>query len=651
MSSNTQYKAVDNTPAGRQEISEERKTSWGYRLRLMGALAIPVFLETLDYTVVATAQPHIASAFNRLDLQSWIGTAYLLTSAVFLPIFASLSDIFGRHWAMQISLIFFMIGSALSTGAQNMPMMLAGRGIAGIGAAGLLTCVRIMLADSRSLSENTFQVSVLMLLYTVGYSVGPVIGGLLTSVSFRWVFAINLPAAALSMVLTFVLLRGHVKGPQPSSRQRQRQLLYPATSHSLQSYGEKFLCLDFIGATLFIGGGILLLLALTWGSTVAWDSARVIVTFIIGGLLIFACIGWELLLEHYDDPERTKAIPGSRSDGSGLGVFEAEPMLPIEVFKSIDVTICQLAAFTSGMVMLVAFYFVAIFFTIVEGKSATNAGVQLIYFAPGAGGGVFLSQFLIRLTRQPKHAIILGTFITTIALGLISRAIQINQHGQLNGFMAMAGAGVGLTFGPIGIHARFSLPSNRVAVVEALNLFFRTLGGTVGLAQCAAVLNSRVSSRLASLIASSNTSIDTSTLTSGSVASIQVINSLPPDVSNAIKDAFRDGTRWAFISLIPWSGVACIAVLFLRNIQTPEEPSAPEQEKQVIEVVEMAPQRTEDGQVIPESTRTRNVTLPPPPKKRIHGPISYIIYLVRKSLWEKEVERIKRENGLTDSQA
>lgn len=59
--------------------------------------------ETLDYTVVATAQPHIASQFNRLDLQSWIGTSYVLTSTVFLPIFGSIADILGRHWAMWVT--------------------------------------------------------------------------------------------------------------------------------------------------------------------------------------------------------------------------------------------------------------------------------------------------------------------------------------------------------------------------------------------------------------------------------------------------------------------------------------------------------------------------------------------------------------------
>lgn len=92
---------------------------------------------------------------------------------------------------MQSSVVFFMLGSALSTGARNMPMMLAGRGIAGISAAGLLTVVRVIMADSRSLDENNWQGAMMVLLYSVGFSVGPTIGGALTTVTFRWVFGIK----------------------------------------------------------------------------------------------------------------------------------------------------------------------------------------------------------------------------------------------------------------------------------------------------------------------------------------------------------------------------------------------------------------------------------------------------------------------------
>ena len=74
-----------------------------------------------------------------LSTFSYIGTSYLLASTVFLPLFASIADIYGRHFGLQVSLLFFLVGSALSTGAANISMILAGRGIAGIGAAGILT--------------------------------------------------------------------------------------------------------------------------------------------------------------------------------------------------------------------------------------------------------------------------------------------------------------------------------------------------------------------------------------------------------------------------------------------------------------------------------------------------------------------------------
>lgn len=124
---------------------------------------------------------------------SYIGSIYLLTSTVFLPVFASLADVFGRHWALQASLIFFAVGSAISTGAQNMDMMLAGRAIAGVGAAGMMTVscsiphksrhssfffqtVRIIMADSRSLDDNNWQTTLLWVLYAIGFDVGPSVG-------------------------------------------------------------------------------------------------------------------------------------------------------------------------------------------------------------------------------------------------------------------------------------------------------------------------------------------------------------------------------------------------------------------------------------------------------------------------------------------
>ncbi|KAL0952930.1 hypothetical protein HGRIS_007143 [Hohenbuehelia grisea] len=505
---------------------------------LIVCLAIPVFLETLDYTVVATTQPHIASVFNRLDLQSYIGTSYLLTSTAFLPLFASVADVFGRHFALQLSLLIFIVGSAISTGATSMEAMLAGRGVAGVGAAGLLTVVRVILGDSRSLDDNNWQVSAIFLLYSIGFIVGPFIGGVLLNASFRWIFAINLPCCVVSMILTFFLIRKKLKGRQGKSLPTNTE-----DDPINESLAMRLLRIDWIGAALFVAAGILILLALNWGSNQGWDSAKVIACFVIGGMLLAICIFWEHVLG------RERLVFSGFVEKLKL----AEPMIPLSIFRSYDVCAVLAASFVSGMVMLVMLYFVAIFMTIVTGLSPEKAGVQLVYFAPGMGGGSLLSIFMIRYFRQPKYPIIIGSLIVPIALGLLSMGMDQNKQNLVRGFMVMTG------------------PDERLAIVSAMILFARSLGGTVGLAQCAAVLNAKVRNTLASAVTSgvidpSDAAALASAAGHGGLSSVHSIEDLPEAAKTLVQDAFREGTRWAFVSLIPWAALAFIMTVFLSNI-------------------------------------------------------------------------------------
>ncbi len=170
----TPHHGTDSSSTPGPQPTSKPSSSAKWKLLLMAALVVPVFFETLDYTgehyvvgfrELSHSMPppscrhctsahccasfpascqnmalifYVKSVFSRLDLQSYIGTVYLLTSTVFLPLFASLADIWGRHWALQLSLLLFGVGSAISTGAQSMITMLAGRGVAGIGAGGMM---------------------------------------------------------------------------------------------------------------------------------------------------------------------------------------------------------------------------------------------------------------------------------------------------------------------------------------------------------------------------------------------------------------------------------------------------------------------------------------------------------------------------------
>jgi len=223
------------------------------------------------------------------------------------------------------------------------------------------------------------------------------------------------------------------------------------------------------------------------------------------------------------------------------------------------------------------FYFVAIFATVVTGLPPGQAGIQLLYFAPGLGSGSLISIRLIQRFRQPIYPIVLGSVIMTVGVGLIEMAMDHNIQSQVNGFMAMVGVGVGLTAGPLSVQARFVKP-NHIAITNAMLLFFRALGGTVGLAQCFTILNAKVngyiSAQLVSLADTLSPS-DLATLTylldSGGLTSVTSLDGFSSAVQSVVRDAFLDGVRWSFLSLVPWLGVGCVVSVFLGRIQDPDK--------------------------------------------------------------------------------
>ncbi|PVF97524.1 MFS general substrate transporter [Serendipita vermifera] len=584
---------------------EPEKTTWEIwkpRLILTGAILLPAFLETLDYTVVATSQTNIASNFNRLDLQSYIGTAYVLGSTVFLPVVASLADIFGRYLAMQASVFIFLVGSAISTGASSMPALLLGRGIAGIGAAGLLGIIRIILSDSASLDDNNAQGSLMVLTYSFGYTLGPVLGGLLLNANWRWVFGINLPVCVASMIIMAISLPKITKGPQPPQRLTRLRLPPSKLAHIQSRYPPGIMTslarIDIIGALIFIALGIAILLGLNWGSTepAGWNQPKVVACLAVGGALIPVFVLWEYIVDHSTDhlvqsnssssdiESNEKKRAGSEKLGTRARfarlapafVRITDPMVPMNMFRSFDVIATNFATMTSGMVMLGLFYFVAIFYVLVNGNDAVHAGVQLLYFAPGIGLGVIISIQMIKRLRQPKPTIILATTILPIAIGFLGQALYTGNQKQIIGFLIMAGAGVGLGFGPLSYQARFSQPEDRVAVVVATNLFFRTAGGTIGLAQLSAVMFSRVRSYIFDQVLSGRISPMDAARIGASLNSVghsgtggsgsSGIFGLPDNLKNVATDAFKDGLRWAFLSLVPWLGVSFVLCLFLSRI-------------------------------------------------------------------------------------
>jgi MFS family permease len=229
---------------------------------------------------------------------NWIVSAFTLTSATFILFWAQMSDIFGRHVAIQVVLVLMMIGSAICTSApvDAFPALIFGRAIQGLAAAGINVIVRTIMADKVSLREYSVNFSIFSFVSGLAVSVAPVIGGYLTNKNWRWCFGINLPVAASGIILIFLVLRKELLGPQPLPEPLARDSETENDQRTAR-FKARLSTIDFGGQLLFLFGMGLFILALTWGGgNYKWDDAHVLVPLVLGGILIICFLWWQYMM-------------------------------------------------------------------------------------------------------------------------------------------------------------------------------------------------------------------------------------------------------------------------------------------------------------------------------------------------------------------
>lgn len=155
---------------------------------LMFSLCLALFLAALDITIVATALPTITRELGANAAEySWIGSSYLLASTASGPIWAKLSDVFGRKSALLAANLLFMAGSIVAALARTVGMLIAGRAIQGLGGGGLTVLVSIIIGDLFELKDRAKYYGMTGMVWAVAAALGPVLGGVFTQkLSWRW---------------------------------------------------------------------------------------------------------------------------------------------------------------------------------------------------------------------------------------------------------------------------------------------------------------------------------------------------------------------------------------------------------------------------------------------------------------------------------
>ncbi|MCL2888886.1 MAG: MFS transporter, partial [Eggerthellaceae bacterium] len=182
---------------------------------LVLALMTVIFLAAMESTITVLATPIITRDLSGFELMSFVFSAYLFTCAIITPIFGWLADRHGRKRMLSIGITLFLVGSALCGFSQTMGMLIAFRAIQGLGAGSIFSLTYTIAGDSFPIESRAGILGALGSVWGVAGLLGPVLGGfLIESLSWHWVFFINIPLGVPCLLLLNYSLKEPKRSPE-----------------------------------------------------------------------------------------------------------------------------------------------------------------------------------------------------------------------------------------------------------------------------------------------------------------------------------------------------------------------------------------------------------------------------------------------------
>jgi EmrB/QacA subfamily drug resistance transporter len=498
------------------------------RFQIFGAVLLALFLAALDQTIVSTALPNILTDLRGNDLYTWVVTVYLLTSTVTGPLYGKLSDQFGRRPMLMIGIGLFLFGSLLSGLSQTMWQLILFRGIQGLGAGALFPISLAVIGDLFSPRERGRYQGLFGGVFAVAMLVGPFLGGFLTdNISWHWIFFVNLPVGAVALAVIWRLL--------------------PKVSHP-----ERVLSIDYLGAAVFTGAIVPIMLGLTNKQTADWTDPAV------GGLILLGAVM--------------------------LGVFgwietrAKDPILHLGLFKNRTFTVSVLATGLVSFGFFGGIIFIPRWFQFVAGSSATESGYQILPMMAGLMVGSIGSGQIVSRTGRYKWLVAAAMVIAGIGILLLTQLRADTSVTTLWIWLAIMGLGIGPSMAVFTIIVQNAVPFRDMGVATSALTFFRQIGGSIGLAIAGTVFGSSLAAEIPKQLSAAGVdrqivdNIPSGTFTGGEITNVGV--DLGQQILGQTPEAFRsriepiipnivDGIHQAFslaISYALWFGVAASVV-------------------------------------------------------------------------------------------
>ncbi len=501
------------------------------RWATLTVLCVTLLLISLDNTILNVALPSVVRSLSATSTQlQWIVDAYAVAFAGLLLTFGALGDRLGRKWVFMAGLVVFGGGSALAAWSPTPDRLTAARVVMGVGAAALMPCTLSILTNVFTAEgERARAIGIWSGTAGLGVAIGPILGGFLL-VHYWWgsVFLINVPIALIGLVASAFLVPNS-KSPQPRRA-------------------------DPVGIVLSMVGFGLLLWGIIEAPNRTWSSPLILGALVGSVVVIGLFVAWERHTDH--------------------------PMLPMQFFRNrrYSAAIASLA--------LVLFALMGLFFLVTQylqfslGFSPLQTGLGL---APIALILLVAAPSSVLLARRfgSKPVVAGGLLLIAVGLGLLSHTTVHSTYRDCAPWLALIGAGVGLTLAPSTESVMGSLPTSDAGVGSATSDTSMQIGGALGVGVLGTMLNLRYRDLLAPLLAHQSVPAGVERIVLGSLGgALAVAERVPGSSGDALalvaRRGFISGMDLGFLVAAAVVGMAGVIVLVALPNRPAERLDAPD---------------------------------------------------------------------------
>ncbi|KAJ5233012.1 hypothetical protein N7468_005968 [Penicillium chermesinum] len=495
------------------------------------SLAISLLIVMIDQNGISVTLPTVARKLDAENTISWAGTSSLIANTTFTVLYGRLSDIFGRKIVYVSALILLCITDLCCGLAVSPAMFYIFRGLAGIAGGGVTSLTMIIVSDIVTLEQRGKYQGILGAALGLGNVIGPFIAAaFIMRSTWRGFFWLLSPLAACSAVVGIFLI--------PKTKQKSSFLVNVRR-------------IDWWGVLASSVGVIFLLIPVSGGGAYfQWQSPMVISMLAIGGvsLIAFFFIEWKVA---------------------------SLPMLPMAFFKNPVLSALFVQSFFLGAVYQVYLYYLPLYYQNGRGWSPiASAAMTAPMVCCQSIASICSGQYISRMKRYGE-IIWVGFGLWTLAAGLMLLFGPHTHPAIIAVIVAISGLGTGFTFQPTLVAMQAHCTKAQRAVCISNRNFFRCMGGAVGLAVAAALLQATLRSHLPSELS----------YLAKSTYSLPDKSSVSPEQWSQILDSYSKASHSVFILQVPLIGICFLACVFIRDrgLERPKDADEIEEEKRKAE--------------------------------------------------------------------